>query len=66
MTERIAGYVLIAAGFILALVSVNADALGIDLVPGFSPAQMFGILGGFMLFVAGVFVELHCRRAAQD
>jgi hypothetical protein len=66
MTERIAGYVLMAAGIILALLSANADALGFDLVAGFSPAQLMGMLGGLMLIIAGVVVELHCRGAAQD
>jgi hypothetical protein len=65
MTERIAGYVLMAAGFIMALLSVNADALGFDVVAGFSPAQLMGSLGGLILFVAGLFVEVHARRAAQ-
>jgi hypothetical protein len=66
MMERIAGYVLMAAGFIMALLSVNADALGFDLVPGFSPAQLMGMLGGLMLIMAGIVVELHCRSTAQD
>jgi hypothetical protein len=66
MTERIAGYVLMAAGVIMALLSANADALGFDLVGGFSPAQLMGMLGGLMLMITGVVVELHCRRTAQD
>ena len=61
--HRTIGLILIAAGLLLALVSLLADVIGIGAFPtAIGWKQFLGIIGGFLLTVLGSFVFLARTR----
>ena len=62
MSRKTLGFILVAAGLIVLVVSASADALGIGGHAGFGFKQIAGSVGG--LFVAIVGFWLSTRKAS--
>jgi hypothetical protein len=60
MSNRCVAWALLAAGIVVALLSLLADTLGLGQGRGFGSAQVVGVVAGALLLVAGIVVR---RRA---
>lgn len=58
MSRKTSGYILIALGIILLLVSLAADSLGLGAVPGFGWKQLVGALIGVLALLAGGWLSM--------
>ncbi len=55
---------LLLAGILAVAISVRADALGLDLTPGFGLVQILGVLAGITLITAASLIFLGRHRSA--
>ncbi len=62
MSRKTLGYILVAVGLIVLVVSAFADSLGIGGAPGFGPRQIAGSVGGLVVAIVGFW--LATRKAS--
>jgi uncharacterized membrane protein len=58
MSKRTIGFLLIALGVILALISLAADVIGIGQKPGIGGVQILGAVIGVVMAIVGVWIAL--------
>ncbi len=63
MSSKMIGYVLIAAGVIVAAVALAADVIGIGNRQGIGPDQLIGAAAGVIVALVGLWLAL--RKSAQ-
>ncbi len=56
MSRKTLGYILVAAGAVVVLVSVFADSLGLGAAAGFGWRQTIGAIVGVIIAVVGVWL----------
>jgi hypothetical protein len=63
--EVIFSVILAVFGMVLALISLGAEILGLDLTPGFGMVQMFQLLIGLTLLTIAGYLRIHTLRSAD-